>query len=130
MKKIILSLIVVMLAACSSTPPTTNKLIQSDRHYFQYQTGVEAKFTRDSGFVGGGCSHDISVNGVKLFSIRQGETIKTRLPAEFSLIQLDTGGGICPNITITIESDIKENSTPEYRILMPSDGTLRMVRLK
>jgi hypothetical protein len=87
-------------------------------------------FMRDSGFFGGGCSHDIYINDEKAFSLRPGEQATVYLTPQYYIFRLETGGGLCPNIATSQESELKENSDAKYRILLPSDGNLRLTRIK
>ncbi len=87
-------------------------------------------FLRDSGFLGSGCSHDLYVNNRKAFAIRAGEGISLALePGEY-LFRLETGGGACPNVAISEDATLKRGDARVYRVLIPSDITLRMTRIQ
>lgn len=47
-----------------------------------------------------------------------------------SLFRLETGGGMCPNIATSQETEVKSGAEIEYRILLPSDFNLRLTRMK
>jgi hypothetical protein len=129
---------IVMLAGCSTTPVTeqTAKAIPADRIYAPELVGMagadqaEVAFFRDSGYVGSGCSHDLYVNNRKAFAIRQGETVKLSLSPGSYFFRLETGGGLCPNIATSQDADLKAGAHTAYRILLPSDGSLRLTRIR
>ena len=127
------------LSACSTAPVTPQSAIAvpSARIYQpSYVGGAVAPsdatvvFLRDSGFFGSGCSHDIYVDNVKVFAIRAGEQQTIHVPAGTHFYRLETGGGICPNIAASQESAIAAGARQVYRILLPSDGSLRLTRVE
>ncbi|EPJ7937169.1 hypothetical protein MC820_000715, partial [Acinetobacter baumannii] len=81
MKKNIFLALVLGLVGCSTAPvvPNTAKPIPNERvynqNYLKKQTPEQAKvtFSRDKGFLGSGCTHDMYVNNEKVFSIRSNE---------------------------------------------------------
>ena len=127
----------IFVTACSTTPVTEQsaKLVPSERVYAPtYMATAVApnkavvSFFRDSGFFGSGCSHDVFVNNTKVFSIRQGEFIHLSLDPGPYFFRLETGGGLCPNIATSQNTVLKEGGKETYRILLPSDGSLRLTR--
>ncbi|BCD88066.1 hypothetical protein PSm6_44730 [Pseudomonas solani] len=131
-------LAVLLLAGCSTSPVTEGqaKAISSDRVYAPDLVGradsesAKATFLRDEGYFGSGCSHVIYVNNRKAFAIRQGEGVSLRLqPGEYSF-RLETGAGMCPNIATSQDITLKPGSAVTYRILLPSDGNLRLTRIQ
>jgi hypothetical protein len=141
MRLVIGAIVVAVLAGCSTSPVTeqTAKSIPADRVYqpamvaagdAESQASATVTFLRDSGYFGAGCSHDMFVNNVKVFAIRQGEFIRLALPAGAYFFRLETGGGLCPNIATSQNSDLKPGASESYRILLPSDGSLRLTRIK
>lgn len=134
------AVVLALMAGCSTSPVTeqTAKTIPADRVYqpemlatpgSSKETATVA-FLRDSGYYGSGCSHDMFVNNVKAFSIRQGEFVRLALPAGSYFFRLETGGGLCPNIATSQSSELKQGAHEAYRILLPSDGNLRLTRIQ
>lgn len=130
---------IVTISACSTTPVTQQSATQvpSERIYQPGHIGAASItsdatviFLRDSGFSGGGCSHDLYVDNVKVFAIRQGEQITIHVPAGQRVFRLETGGGLCPNISTSQETTIAAGARQTYRILLPSDGSLRLTRIE
>jgi len=128
-----------LTSACSTTPVTQQSAapVPADRIYQKSYVGVASGtdqatvvFLRDSGFLGGGCSHDLYIDNVKVFAIRQGEQITTHVPAGQHFFRLETGGGLCPNIAASQETTIAPGARQTYRILLPSDGSLRLTRIE
>jgi hypothetical protein len=141
MRKAITILALIALAGCSTSPVTeqTAKRIPSERIYQASMVDgnstvksdlATVTFLRDSGFYGSGCSHDVFVNNVKAFSISQGEFIRLTLPSGSYFFRLETGSGICPDIATSQSSDLKPGAVEAYRILLPSDGSLRLTRIQ
>jgi hypothetical protein len=70
------------------------------------------------------------IDNVKAFSIRHGEQIAVHLPAGQHFFRLETGGGLCPNIAASQETTLNGGQREVWRILLPSDGSLRLTRLQ
>ena len=138
MSKLLFLLIAASVTACSTVPVSVNnaRLIPSERiyqpAYFTRSSDDQAKvtITRDKGFAGAGCSHDIYANNVKMFSIRAGEIANIYLKPNDYIFRLETGVGLCPNIAISEDITLKPKMNVEYRILLPSDINLRLTRMK
>lgn len=135
----LIAVAVLMLAACSTTPITQQSArpVPSERiHEVSYvgpatdASEATVVFLRDSGGHGSACTHDIYVNTTKVFSIRQGEQITLRIPAGQHFFRLESGGGLCPNISTSQESILSEGARQVYRILLPSDSSLRLTRIE
>lgn len=127
----------LMVVGCSTTPidPKTAEQIPQARVYLPAMTtrvdqahSAGVTFVRDSGFSGGGCSHDVFVNNAKVFSIRPGESIQLWLEPGPYFFRLETGGGLCPNIATSQNTILSKDEHQTYRILLPSDGGLRLTR--
>ena len=94
MKKHFLAL-VLGLVGCSTAPvvPNTAKLIPNERvynqNYLKKQTPEQAKvtFSRDKGFLGSGCTHDMYVNNEKYFQFAQTKSLQFIL--SLNIISLD-----------------------------------------
>lgn len=126
------------LSGCSTAPVSEQsaKPIPAERVYApdllrrSSTGGAEVVFLRDTGLFGSGCSHDLYVNNRKAFSIRQGEGITLSLPAGAYFFRLETGGGLCPNVATSQDASVKPGAKLGYRILLPSDGSLRLTRIR
>jgi hypothetical protein len=70
------------------------------------------------------------IDNVKVFAIRHGEQITVHLPAGRHFFRLETGGGLCPNIAASQETMLNAGQHEVWRILLPSDGSLRLTRLQ
>lgn len=138
MRILICMLTIVLMTGCSTSPVLEGdaKPIPSDRIYAADIVGpagnglAEVVFLRDSGYLGSGCSHDLYVNNRKAFAIRQGEGVKLSLEPGSYFFRLETGGGLCPNIATSQDLELKAGSSAAYRILLPSDGSLRLTRIR
>ncbi|MDH0301836.1 MULTISPECIES: hypothetical protein [unclassified Pseudomonas] len=128
----------VMLAGCSTTPVSEDhaRQIPADRIYDQALMKPVSKdestvtFLRDEGFYGSGCSHVVYVNNRKAFAIRSGEGVRIHLAPGSYFFRLETGAGMCPNIATSQNSELKPGAHETYRILLPSDGSLRLTRIQ
>ena len=129
----------LLLSACSTTPVTQQSAspVDPDRIYHPSYLGPAESagdatiiFLRDKGFSGAGCSHDMYVDNVKVFAIRHGEKITIHVPAGQHFFRLETGGGLCPNIAASQETTLTPGARQVYRILLPSDGSLRLTRIE
>jgi hypothetical protein len=132
-------LLLLALGGCSTTPVTQQSAlpIAMDRVYQPSYMGAASAssdatvvFLRDAGFSGGGCSHDMFIDNVKVFAIRHGEQITIHVPAGQHFFRLETGGGLCPNIAASQETTLAPGARQTYRILLPSDGSLRLTRVE
>jgi len=137
--KVLAMVVLVFIAACSTAPITEEegRPVPADRIYALQLVAVDANplkarvsFFRDSGFVGAGCTHDIYVNNVKAFAIKQGEYIHVSLDPGPYFFRLETGAGLCPDISTSQETIINAGEKRVYRILLPSDGSLRLTRIE
>lgn len=129
----------LFLSACSTTPVTLGsaELVPKERIYQPSYVGAASKesdatvvFIRDAGFSGSACSHDIYIGSVKVFSIHQGEKMTIHVPAGQHFFRLETGAGLCPNISTSKETTIAAGSRQVYRILLPSAGNLHLTRIE
>lgn len=135
----ILSAALLMLAACSTAPVSeeTAKRIPGKRVYAPELLveapapgDAEVVFLRDGGFAGAGCSYDIYVNDVKAFSMDAGEIARLGLQPGLYFFRLESGGGLCPNIAISQDIELAAGDSRAYRILLPSDMSLRLSRIR
>ena len=125
-------------AACSTTPITveTGQPVPTDRIYkpdFTVQSAgrtAKVSFLRDSGVLGVACTDKVLVNGAAAFSIRAGEYQSIYLPPGQYFFGLETGGGACPNVITSQSTTLVDGAEETYRILRPSDFTLRLTRIK
>lgn len=135
MRKILTAMVLIALAGCSThqvsekdaTPVPTNRIYAMQ----DAKPGdSEVVFIRDSGVLGAACTHNVYVNNTKAFTIDAGEIIRLKLKPGPYLFRLDTGGGLCPNISTSQDAELKPDSKLAYRILIPSDGSLRLNRIR
>lgn len=129
----------LLIASCSTTPVSqqTAPQVPANRIYASSYLGqatdpadATVMFLRDAGLLGAGCSHDMFVDNTKVFAIRHGEQITIHLPAGQHFFRLETGGGLCPNIAASQETTIGAGQREVFRILLPSDGNLRLTRIE
>ena len=73
---------------------------------------------------------ELYANNEKIFSILSNEKAVIFLKPDYYIFRLETGGGMCPNIATSQETELKPNAEAEYRILLPSDMNLRLTRIK
>ena len=129
---------ILAVSACSTTPVSQGSAasVPAERIYRAEYVGsgsaadATVVFLRDAGFVGSGCSHDVYVDNVRVFSIRRAEQIAIHVPAGHHFFRLETGGGLCPNISTSQETTLVSGARQTYRILLPSDGGLRLTRIE
>ena len=131
--------VMALAAGCSTTPVSrqTAASVPPDRIYQPSYVGSAVSptdatvlFLRDAGFSGAGCSHDMFVDNVKVFAIRHAEQITIHIPAGQHFFRLETGGGLCPNIAASQQTTIAAGEHQVFRILLPSDGSLRLTRME
>lgn len=126
----------IMLTACSTVPVTEGqaKPIPAERvyatQYFQNSAERSASIyiSRDKGYSGSGCSHDIYLNNEKVMAIRQAEAATLHVAPGAYFLKLETGGGLCPNISTSQNMTLSAGERQVYRVLIPSDGNLRLTR--
>lgn len=127
---------VFMMAGCSTVPVSEGeaRAVPADRIYapeYLQQTPERTAsiyVTRDKGFSGSGCSHDMSLNNLKIMALRQGEAATLYVQPGAYFLKLETGGGLCPNISTSQNLTMQEGERQVYRILLPSDSSLRLTR--
>jgi hypothetical protein len=125
-----------VLAGCSTAPVKDGqaRAVPADRIYMpdflkaSQERSATVDIARDKGFSGSGCTHDIFVNNQKVLAIRQAETATIHLAPGAYFIKLETGGGLCPNIATSQNLTLADGERQAYRILIPSDGNLRLSR--
>jgi len=126
------------LSACSTTPVTEgaasavpqNRVYQPEYLVPSPERTASIYLARDKGFSGSGCTHDISLNNQKVLSIRQSEAVLLHVVPGPYFLKLETGGGLCPNISTSQNLTLAEGERQDYRVLLPSDGSLRLTREK
>ncbi|UXB37701.1 DUF2846 domain-containing protein [Stenotrophomonas maltophilia] len=127
-----------VLAGCSTVPVPEGaaRAVPAERVYKADYLSASADrsaqiyVTRDKGYSGSGCSHDISLNNEKILSIRQSEAATLHVAPGSYFLKLETGGGLCPNISTSQNLTVAAGDRQVYRILLPSDGNLRLTREK
>ena len=136
---IVLALAALLLSACSTTPIAIDmaKEIPSERLYeasFVASDNINGKalvdFTRDSGFIGSGCSHTMYIDNVKAFAMHQGEGITVQLDPGDHFFRIELGAGICPNEAYSQNVSLKTGEHQAYRILTSSNFNLSFTRIR
>lgn len=129
-------MIPLLLAACSTAPvaPGQARTVPAERVYLpgylqaSPERSASISIARDKGFSGSGCSHDIYLNQEKVLAVRQAETVQLHVAPGAYFLKLETGGGLCPNISTSQNVTLGAGEHQAYRILLPSDGSLRLTR--
>jgi hypothetical protein len=130
--------ILIWTAACSTTPITveSGQPVPTERIYkpeFTVQSSgrtAKVSFLRDSGLLGVACIDKVLVNGDAVFSIRAGEYQSIYLPPGQYFLSLETGNGACPDVITSQNTTLADGAEETYRILRPSDFSLRLTRIK
>ena len=118
-------------AGCSSIPTSTTPItIQSGKpvpaaRIYQAELTVPSpgrtvtvSFLRDAGFIGGGCTHKILVDGKTAFAIRAGEFQTLHLAAGRHAFALEIEGGVCPAFSTSLSTVLGEGAEETYRIFV------------
>ena len=137
MQSLRLLLASLVLAGCSTSPVTesTATPVPPDRVYSESllkerANTAKVSFFRDSGFRGAGCTLTVLISGERAFALR---------PAEFGIVYLkpgkyffgmETGGGLCPNISESQNTILEAGAEETYRILAPAGMGPRLTRVK
>lgn len=131
-----LALCIALLTGCSTTPITesTGMFVSKDRIYISSlltKTANSGAITvfRDSGFFGSACDHDVFMDNQRIATLKSGEFIKFYTFSGEHIIKISVGG-MCPDIEMTDTVQLKENQEVKYRILLPSDRSLRLSRIQ
>lgn len=135
MLKMLTAVALIALAGCSTHPVSEEEAspVPVERIYAAPDTHADAAeitFVRDGGVYGSACEHNVYVNNAKAFTIEAGEIIRLKLKPGAYLLRLDTGGGLCPSISTSQDAELKPGAKLAYRILIPSDGSLRLTRMR
>ena len=133
--RLVTLLLGVATAGCSTTStvlaPNTPITVQSgkpvpaERIYQRELTvpspGRTAKvsFLRDAGFLGGGCTHKILVDGQIVLAIRSGEYQILHLAPGRHSFGLEIERGICPGFSSSHSVVLSDGAEDTYRILIP-----------
>ena len=128
--------LVAFLAGCSTVPVADGqaKAVPADRIYApEYLQPAQDRtatiyVARDRGYYGSGCSHDILLNNHKILALRQGEAATLHVLPGAYFLKLETGGGLCANISTSQNLTLGQGDRQAYRVLLPSDGNLRLTR--
>lgn len=126
----------LLLAGCSTVPVADGqgKAVPPDRVYApEYLQPTQDRtatiyVARDKGYFGSGCSHDILLNNQKVLALRQGEAATLHVLPGAYFLKLETGGGLCANISTSQNLTLGQGERQAYRVLLPSDGNLRLTR--
>lgn len=130
------TLAAALLTGCSTAPvaPNQARSVPAARVYLPaYLEATKERsatiyIARDKGLYGSGCSHDIYINSDKVLALRQSESAQLHVTPGAHFLKLDTGGGLCGNISTSQNVTLGAGERQEYRILLPADGSLRLTR--
>lgn len=126
------------LAACSTSPVTeqSGKPVPSDRIYkpdllnASPDRTAKVTFLRDSGFMGSGCPDNILVNGTAVFTMHAGEYETVFLAPGKYFFSVETGRGPCPDVVTSQNTELSAGDREVYRVLRPSDYSVRLTRIR
>ncbi|ATO18947.1 hypothetical protein BS636_04370 [Acinetobacter sp. LoGeW2-3] len=142
MKKQLLSLLTagVILTGCASTQIAVEKSndVSSERIYKkEFLTKSEKRttpitFVRDSGFVGGGCNHIISIDNYKVAALKPKESVTIYLESRDNFVRVETAASsLCPYAQTSEMINVLENVPSSYRIaITPSlNDALKLIKI-
>lgn len=130
-----------MLVGCASALLSSNHtaVVPSERIFNanvlkSSETKEQLTITRDTDFFYVGCSHDIYLNNLKTFNIKNGETITLNLSPKEYLIRHEVAIAICRKAVVTIIDvmNLAVGDDKAYRIIVASSNTaqVHLVRMK
>ena len=130
----VIAALCLSIAACSTTPVARDEAASSEIHWAETQIARDGTgtltITRDSGLYGAACRHTVTINGTRAATMRPGTTASFHLdPGEY-LVLVEFGRGLCPNVALSQDVQIVVGQTRSYRVLLPSDGAARLVRVE
>jgi len=88
------------------------------------------RFLRDWGFGGGGCVHEVRIDGAKAFKIGVRERIDVHLPAGPHVIQLQNASFYCPSVSVSQQTTVRAGDTQVFRIQLPAAGGVSLSRVQ
>jgi len=88
------------------------------------------RFLRDWGFGGGGCVHEVRIDGAKAFKIGVRERIDVHLPAGPHVIHLQNESFYCPSVSVSQETTVRAGDTQVFRIQLPAAGGISLSRVQ
>lgn len=126
------------LSGCSSIAldPSGGKPVPPDRIYQDALVGAPradqatALFLRDWGFGGGGCEHDILIDGTKAFTIAVNERIEINLAPGHHLIRIQDATFLCVGTTTSTETILAAGEHARFRIQLTGTGTVNLARVE
>lgn len=88
-------------------------------------------FLRDTGFGGGGCTHDLYVDNRRTIGMRAGERAQLHLSPGIHLLRLVDATPICPGMTASQETTLESGVRQVYRVqISGSTGQLLLSRIQ
>lgn len=130
---------IMLCAGCSTTPVTqsTAQSVPADRvyitKYLQQSPDRSASIliSRDKGFSGSACSSDIIIDSEKVMTLRPSEAATLYVATGPHFLRLETGGGLCGNISASHNLVLGAGEQQVYRVRVPGGGgTLQLTRDK
>lgn len=113
----------IFLMSCSTTKV---KNLSDAKDVFPSKDFLQTSNTkiivvRDSGFLGGGCSEEIGVNGVAAGELYASEKITLNVKTGRNTLYIKNIG-ICSGELLELQFEIKENETKFFRVQRESSG--------
>jgi len=107
------------ITAQSGKPVPAERIYQRELTMPSPGRTAKVSFLRDAGFLGGGCTHKILVDGRVVFAIRSGEYQMLHLAPGRYLFGLEIERGICPEFSSSHSLVLSDGAEDTYRILIP-----------
>ena len=107
------------ITAQSGKPVPAKRIYQRELTVPSSGRTAKVSFLRDAGFLGGGCTHKILVDGHIVFAIRGGEYQTLHLAPGRYLVGLEIERGICPEFSSSRSLVLRDGAEDTYRILIP-----------
>jgi hypothetical protein len=126
-------------AGCSSLPTAEGEAapVPPDRVYVARFVGPAEGagegtivFLRDWGFGGMGCTHDVFIDSVKVFGIKDYERIAVHLAAGDHFIRIENNTALCPSITTSQSTVLKAGTKQVFRVQLTGNGGLNLTRME
>ena len=103
----------------SGTPVPAGRIYQRELTVPSPGRTAKVTFLRDAGFLGGGCTHKILIDGQVVFAIRGGEYQTLHLAPGRYMFGLEIERGICPEFFSVDALALGDGAEDAYRILIP-----------
>lgn len=126
-------LAIILLTGCSTTPTTQEAAraptaVQAPELLQPTPGTGQVAVLRDRGYHGSGCLQQVKVDGRTVATLDSGEGVTLHLAPGQRLLQVESGHGICQNVSLSAEPVVSVGSRAVYRISLSSDGAMRLTR--